>query len=96
MEWMSVKDKLPELGEKVLCYQPLKNSAISDKTWNERVLIGYMFDLKQGERSGHIDEHKVGDDGFYLGNGGLFWVFPYICHQNFVTHWMPLPEPPKD
>lgn len=96
MEWISVKDKLPELNAKVLCYQQVQYSAISDQTWDSRVLIGYMFEIKQGEMSGYINEHKVGDEKCWLGNGGLFWAFPYICHQNNVTYWMPLPEPPKD
>ena len=57
-EWISVEERLPDNGEKVL---------IAD---NE----GYMIVAKWYELGG--------------------WFLP-VCRANPVTHWMPLPEPPK-
>ena len=57
MEWISVKEKLPEHLESCLCYRP-------DAT----------FDMRR------VQLFKHGKfDGVYA-----------------VTHWMPLPEPPKE
>jgi hypothetical protein len=93
-EWISVKDRLPELNVEVICYQP-DRKWVTGKEEKGRILTGCLIELKTGERDGFIDLHLLRDEKSYLGNGGQFWAFPYICHQNFVTHWMPLPEPPK-
>lgn len=66
MEWISVKDKLPE---KRWLYITAYNPCI----WEDVV----------------SSEQKV-DTDYYRGNG--------LCAKNKyrkVTHWMPLPEPPK-
>ncbi len=59
-EWISIKDRLPEPGERVL---------LSDGTF---VAEGYILFT-----------------GKWMRNG--IWVLP--MHP---THWMPLPEPPKE
>lgn len=58
--WISVKERLPEEGERVLFFC-------------DDVDIGYFFK----ERGWH-----------FLDGGDWFEI-------NEVTHWMPLPEPPK-
>ena len=60
MEWISVKDRLPEKWEDVLicnCYSEVD----TDMIW----------------------ENPSGSFEFYFEGGN-------------VTHWMPLPEPPKE
>lgn len=61
-QWISVKDRLPEAGETVLCLMPSKECWVA--TWNE------------------VDDRMWSD--------GEWWA-----SETFVTHWMPLPEPPK-
>lgn len=68
-EWISVEDRLPEVGIKVLCYRPE-----AEKSGDEIIKVSYALDGKN--RSPQGIEHK----------------FECWCH---VTHWMPLPNPPK-
>jgi hypothetical protein len=63
MNWISVKDRLPENGQRVICY----NRFIEIKNY---------------------------DSVFY--DGDIHWTGAPIGELTGVTHWMPLPEPPKD
>ena len=60
--WIPVTERLPEIGERVLCYC----------------------------RANIYDVLKMRSDGS--------WVYEIsrAYMSSFVTHWMPLPEPPKD
>lgn len=59
-EWISVKDRLPEVGMRVIVCR---------------------------------DEGKV-EQGIFLGASGFWKVFG--ANTKKVTHWQPLPEPPKE
>ena len=62
-EWISVKDRLPELGERVICTD---GGAVFEQY---RVEPSYVYGI--WDRSGLKSQMQK------------------------VTHWMPLPEPPK-
>jgi hypothetical protein len=73
MEWISVKDSLPE---------------------------------KEKAERGYYDESKsvliMTDDGMYVAEynhaekkWGIEWEYDFEDYVCEVTHWMPLPEPPK-
>ena len=62
-EWISVKDRLPELHTKVLC-----------------------CGVKGGRFIAETSE---------LGEGHLYWTKRDGKGCSEVTHWMPLPQPPK-
>lgn len=65
MEWISVKDRLPEPGiRKVLVFVPHEHGGIID-------MARYL-----GENGWDFVSWKIFDSG--------------------VTHWLPLPEPPKE
>jgi hypothetical protein len=64
MEWISVKDRLPEKDFKVLCFY--SNQYID--------VLEYWYDEKEIPVFFNPPLHSVND----------------------VTHWMPLPEPPKE
>ena len=60
--WIPVTERLPERGERVLCYC----------------------------RANIYEVMKMRTDGD--------WVYDtnHVYMHSFVTHWMPLPEPPKE
>ncbi len=57
LEWISVKDRLPEAGSYVLAYLD----------------FGYGYSITTS---------------IYIKNG-------FVTGEKDVTHWMPLPQPPK-
>lgn len=71
MEWISVKDRLPEDYEKVIAY--------CNKT--NKYFVGFA---RKSSYSGDTYWLLVG------ASGAVYYV------KSKVTHWMPLPEPPKE
>ena len=65
MKWISVKDRLPETGKRVLVFG----------TWDD--VHSAYFSVKQ---------NAFFDDSFA----------PERNITEFITHWIPLPEPPKE
>ena len=74
MDWISVKDKLPELDQDVLLYDDWQ----TDKKGDMRV--GHLSEYTTRKTSSGIDH--------FCDWGGTEFAFN-------ITHWMPLPEPPK-
>lgn len=77
-EWISVKDRLPEIADSYIVVVKYKYDWEKDYTYDTDVAT-YSFD------GGYIDDcwntYNDWDEGQQ-----------YI----HVTHWMPLPEPPKE
>jgi len=75
MEWISVKDRLPEHKQDVLLYA---FEAIENVYYT---VVGYPdFDCNKWEIDGYLDT-----------------VSNYsIEGDERITHWMPLPKPPKN
>ena len=71
MEWISVKDRLPEFNVDVLVYAVGKDD---DKV----ITITSYTNAKYG-----------------LGITGWITPWQYFFYNYSITHWMPLPEPPK-
>ena len=63
--WIPVTERLPEAGERVLCYC----------------------------RANIYEVMKMRTDGDWVHNDQ---VYDSAYMSGFVTHWMPLPEPPKE
>ena len=64
MEWISVKDRLPENDTRVLAY--CKDRCIHDVKW------------------------RWADNAWYDKGSAAVYL------AGFVTHWLPMPEPPKE
>lgn len=89
MEWISVKDRLPEPGKIVLVHQVYSWQQFED---GAAVTVGRLRPTENGRVSYWEFQYYRPDfrDGTVLDNG-------IICPgSEYITHWMPLPEPPKE
>lgn len=71
MEWISIKDRLPPINDKLLVF-------------SER--IGILMGINK--------DHIFAKDGIFFHYPGKL-KFEKDKIEN-VSHWMPLPEPPKE
>lgn len=79
-EWISVKDRLPENGGLYLvCCESLIKGG-NDTVWMVRFTPKYKgIFLEENKAYWYETDHEFGD----------------IDVTEHITHWMPLPEPPK-
>ena len=86
-EWISVKDRLPDgPGHYLIC--------TSINYWHGGCMdknMGHKFHKSCGTPIGYDGTTKSVLDCYYDVTGD--WNRVCNCH---VTHWMPLPEPPKE
>lgn len=57
--------------------------------------------ISEKDRLPGENERIIGTNGFYVGEftyvgGDYQWVYGLTNNPIYVTHWMPLPEPPKE
>lgn len=85
MEWISVRDRLPEEKEPVIIL--LQDGQVFRGEIRERILLPewwYYYD------AGDTDMDMLGHL-YYVKEWGGSW-----CKSNPVIAWMPMPEPPKE
>lgn len=82
MEWIKITDGLPELETRVIVARPNEFSGKVD------ILMAYLHD--SGE-TGRSCGKQYNQDWLY----GKYWSLPAVIKLEEITHWMPLPEPPK-
>ena len=101
-EWISVDDRLPENGVHVLicCETHRYGGEISRKY----VCDGYYAEANKIIVGGFHDdcncEYSEEDDEYYLCEGWYEVIknwddYNSVAVEDFVTHWMPMPHPPK-
>ena len=89
-EWISVKDRLPEFKELVLAY--VKNKDSKGRFNREGVYVAQLEDK--------VPKHDPEGKKNFWGIPGYdsewtVWAWSYFIEPE-VTHWRPLPEPPKE
>ena len=89
-KWISVKDRLPEFKERVLAY--VKNKDSEGRFNREGVYVAQLEDK--------VPKHDPEGKRNFWGIPGYdsewtVWAWSYFTEPE-VTHWRPLPEPPKE
>lgn len=96
-KWIEVENELPETGRMVLVYY--KNSY--DKIRRVTAFYARRFCFEATLEDECEIEYNEDDDNFYLMPGWYERIDNWaeyssvFIHEGRVTHWMPLPEPPK-
>ena len=108
-EWISVKNKLPESGQDILTYyydDAAERDQIDILTYFKKDAVMYVKidrDVEKTKEQRVLStlfnknlEVKAVEDGFYI----YEWneVGDTVCrkHADVITHWQPLPDPPKN
>lgn len=110
MEWISVKDRLPESGERVLVYWYEANIDLHQMALLEYYRKGDTVDNETLRRDGETPEQfllsllrggrgerAVAEDGFYIyGADATTGLCRWRKHADCITHWMPMPDAPDE
>lgn len=98
-QWISVKERLPEAGAVVLAFYLTERGFV--RIIRAFYAPKYTLDPGGWDDEG-VDEYCEDKDAYFLAEG--WWecienwdTYDHVkVHQGYITHWMPLPAPPKE
>lgn len=101
--WISVKERLPESGKHVLATCEIRSLYGYKKQYVCEAYYAEAHSISEWKYLEDTDcyDYSEEDDEYYLKEGWYEVInnwdeYGSVVIEDSVTHWMPLPEPPKE